>query len=155
MANSRAMDIEVMKIMRETGEFDHINAHFLSDVAGAIQGSDLESLKPYRKLRDSVDDQIAAEIVLNYLKKHNMQFTLKCIAAETNGELAATPKKAQEELDLDDDNQLRDLLSRWIDEENADIVDQNKEYLYAEIESRLKELKTVKPPKRSPAKKSK
>lgn len=151
MANSRALDIEVMKVMRDTGELDHINAHFLSDVAAAIQCSDLESLKPYKKLRDTTDDQIAAEIVLNYLRKHNMEFTLKCIAAETNGELAAMPKKAQDVLDLDEDDQIGDLLSSWIEEDAADsMVEQSKKELYAEISDRLKKLKHV--PRRSPAK---
>jgi hypothetical protein len=53
MSNERnkAIETQVMTMMRDGGHLNQFNARFLSDVAVVIQDNDFDSLKPTRDLR--------------------------------------------------------------------------------------------------------
>ena len=146
--SEKEFDIKVMRLMRDNGQFDHMNAQFLSEVACAIQKSDFESLRPYKTLRETPDDALAAELVLNYLKKHNMQYTLACVTAETNRRLESISKSRKTQLKLKGDDPIGALLTEW-NELGRETVEANSYDLKDDITAYVDDLKKVSTPKRS------
>ena len=146
--SEKEFDIKVMRMMRDNGQFDHMNAQFLSNVACAIQETEFDSLKPYKDLRDTPDDALAAHLVLSYLKKHNMKYTLACVIAETNSQLEAVAKETKPRLNLKSDDPIDEMLTDWNDS-GHETVESNAYELKDEIIAIVDSLKQVSTPKRS------
>jgi hypothetical protein len=135
----KVMDAQVMATMRDSGHFNHLNASFLSEVAVAVQNSDLDSLKPTRDLRETTNDEIAAELVVSYLTKHLLKSTLQCLNAETGGHCTKDEGIAQTELGLQTSDLLDELVIDW-QQSPTELIEANLQTLRNGLERRLAEI---------------
>jgi hypothetical protein len=149
MSSSKAFEIAVMREMRECGVLNQLNASFLSRSADAIQGSEFDSLKPYKTLRGSVDDKIAAALVLRYLRAHHLQQTLNCVDAETQSTLPVATEAEIREVGIGKTGGLPQLWNYW-EGHRDEIRDRNEAELRDVITTRLEGIRSSPSPRRSP-----
>ena len=113
----RQIDIQVMAKMRDLGIIEHLNAHFLSDFAIAVQNSNLTSLKMYKNVNKTTDYQIAADFVLQYLRNHDMNYTLNSLNAETNQKIKPSKNITKKELHFKSEDYLQEALELYLSDE--------------------------------------
>lgn len=140
-AEKKAFDVQVMAKMRDFGAFNQFNAEFLTDVSHAIQESNFNTLKPYKKPRATIDHQIASQIVLNYLTKHNMVQTIECIKSETEGAIVKTDMSDEiaKNIGLETNDYLHEIVQKW-NQESDTILEINNSNLSQTIMNRLQSI---------------
>lgn len=139
----KKIDIQVMKKMRDLGIINHLNAHFISDFAIAVQDSDLTSLKMYKNINKTTDYQIAADFVLQYLRNYNLNYTLNSLNAETKKKIRPQKDITKKELNFTSNDYLDEALQLYLsNEENpSQIKQQNHEKFREALASRIESLK--------------
>lgn len=139
----KQLDMQVMSKMRDLGIIGHLNAHFLSDFAVAVQVSDISSLKMYKKVNKTTDYQIAAEFVLQYLKNHELNYTLNGLYAETNQKITPQKNITKKELHFTSNDYLEEALQSYLSDEGkpAQIKQENHEKFREALASRIESLK--------------
>ena len=137
----RQLDIQVMSKMRDLGVFDHLNSRFLSDFAVAVQNSDLDSLKMYKDVKQTTDFQIAADFVIQYLKNNQLDYTLKCLTAETNDKIVPPPNITKDELNFTTNNYLDEALKMYLNnDQQSEIKKSNHEQFRQALAQRLESI---------------
>lgn len=138
----KKLDVQVMQTMRNRGIFNHLHASLLTDVADIVQDSEYDAFKPYKTIKDDVDSKIAAEIVMEYLKRHGMTDTLRCIAIETRNKLAPKPPSGllKKELNIDVQSGFIEAIHEEWNKNSDDYLAQNDADLQQTIQQRLQAL---------------
>lgn len=113
----RQFDLAVVRELRDTGALNQVQATITADIAQAINESqeDLASVKPFRSFKSTIDYRLANSFVFQYLEKHGMTETIRCINAETDGKLkSAEPGESERELKIkDSEDKIYELRARW------------------------------------------
>jgi hypothetical protein len=132
----KALDIRVLGTMRDCGHLDHLNAEFLSGVSEVAQEANFESVKPYKFLRKSLNDRIAASLVIKFLEQNNMQYTLKSLQCETAADLQKVDEKAEKTLGFRPGDRFWELVHSWVNGGNEAVI-QNREGLRNALQHRV------------------
>ena len=136
--NQKKLNVQVMDEMRKNGSFFDLHARLLANLSEEVQKSDIDGLKPYKKLRKEEEYDVAMECVLRYLENHKMVNTIRSIQAESNNAFKKnTEKPAEITLDIDDcDDPIKVILADF--KENMDqIFFDNRDNLRAMLAARL------------------
>lgn len=146
----KQLDMQVMSKMRDLGIIGHLNAHFLSDFAIAVQDSDISSLKMYKNVNKSTDYQIAADFVIQYLKNHSLNYTLNSLNAETNKKIRPPKNITKKELNFKSNDYLEEALEIYLSDEDkpAQIKQENHQQFRNALEARIESI--LKPAHHSP-----
>lgn len=74
----------VTKYFQEKGVIKHLQAKFLVEISKAVQNSNKRQLAPMKAklVKKGVSSEFAIQFVLHYLKKKNLELTLKCGESE-------------------------------------------------------------------------
>ncbi|OHS95250.1 hypothetical protein TRFO_02233 [Tritrichomonas foetus] len=141
--DNKALDIQVMAKMRDLGIFGHLNAHFLSDFAVAVQDSDLDSLKMYKDVKNTTDYQLAADFVIQYLKRHHLEYTLNAVSAETNDKIIPPKNITKDVLHFKSKDYFEEALNVYLQDgdQPSEIKEQNHERFREELKERLDSIK--------------
>ena len=141
-SEKKALNLQIMRLLQQYGSLNDLHAEICTDTAEAIQDSDIEALKCLKSLRSSVDHQIAHQLVLDYLKKKNMNHTLRCIESE----LKNNPKPEKLDIDIPEtlgidksDNMINDAFQKYISNKE-EIYTENQNALRDKIHQRLEQL---------------
>lgn len=113
---NKELNLHVMRVLMENGILNKVHAGMLTDVAAAVQDSPYDAMKPYKTIKHDTDSEIAAEIVFEFLKRHEMWDTIKCIQTETRSDLKAREPSGivKQHLSIPGkQNILSSLIEKW------------------------------------------
>ena len=139
---NKQFDVDVMKLLVSNGILNSIQAKLVTEISSVVANSEFEAMKPYREIRTDIDNQIATEIVFEYLRKHNMTETIRCIELETKGKLVPpATSNISKEIGI---NEKEDILHHTILDfekkvQNA-LIAQNHDSLIEQIRQRYADL---------------
>ena len=126
----KQLDLQVLQQLVDGGILNHLHAGMLTDVAETVQHSDCDAMKPYKTFKRDENNKIAAEIVFEYLTRHEMWETIRCIETESEGQLNAGVVKRPSGL-VGSKIQIKgtDQLVEKFVEDWFQLLDQNSEFL--------------------------
>ena len=135
----KQLDLKVLQQLVDNGILNHLHAGMLTDVAETVRHSDCEAMKPYKTFKRDENSRIASEIVFEYLTRHKMWETIRCIETETEGQLNAGVLKrpsglVAKTLKISGSSEL---IGKFVGEWQQ-LLDQNSEFL-ADNSRELKE----------------
>lgn len=108
--NRAGLKRRVNDALERKGVARRMKAVYLSLVAEVVMDSDIAELQPCRELRRSPAHDIAAEVVLQYLRKKGFELAAKTGRLETRGALEMG-NTAPKQLGIDKNSVwIRDLL---------------------------------------------
>ena len=138
------LDINVMAKMRDLGIFGHLNARMLSEFASAVQDSNLDSLKMYKDVNQSTDFQLAADFVIQYLKKHHLSYTLSTMKSETQNKISPPSDITEDILHFKSDDFIQEALDIYLQdaEQPNKIKEANHARFREELAERIANLKS-------------
>lgn len=147
----KQLDLKVLTMMLEYGILNHLHSKMITNVAQLVSDIDCQPMKPYKTVKHGENDTVAAEFVFDYLRKHQMWDTIRCIETETNGELSqAVLKKptgiiSREFKITEKEGLLATFTSQWLQMlQDTQIVAENAEHLKQGIAARLEGLQSRK-----------
>ena len=139
----KQLDLQVLSILVEAGILNHLHGKMLSNVAQLVHDIDCKPMKPYKTVRHAQNDNVAAEFVIEYLKRHQMWDTIRCIEAETDGELSqASVKKPTGVIEREfkitqKEGLLEAFAQQWMDLLQENIIEDNAAALKEGIAARI------------------
>jgi hypothetical protein len=100
----------------DCGILNNVCAHGAALVADAIMKTNLDGLKPYKTFPDGVDHEIAMQLILEYLNRHELFETLRTVKIETLDQFPSDRSPVLEnELGLSGvEGACTDLTNDWI-----------------------------------------
>lgn len=135
--------------LKEKGILNYFQARFISSVAQVVENSDISCLKPYRNLYDSVADEIASQIVVQFFLKHNLNLTMSTANYEYPDFLKIRDLSILSALKIRDmdsssftSNPLHSLLNSWKEMKDT-VVLLNKQKMRKEIKERLEYIEKI------------
>ena len=136
--NQKKLNVQVMDEMRKNGSFFDLHARLLANLSEEVQKSDIDGLKPYKRLRTEEQYKCAEECVLRYLENHKMVNTIRAIQAESHNAFKRNPEKSAEIiLDIDDcEDPIQEVLADF-KQNMSEIFYNNRDDLRAELSQRL------------------
>jgi hypothetical protein len=98
----------IVRMMNEFGIMNHLYASLLASIGRAVQDSDIAILKRSKEISTTRNHQIAAFLVFKYMTQHKLDETRRCIADESDGQIASNvpPDFA--------DQTLATLINDWL-----------------------------------------
>jgi hypothetical protein len=138
-------NIAIMAALIDRGVLNYLQSKLISEIAAAVEQTDLISMKPYRSPPDELDYLMAIDLVFEYLLTHNLVQTMKCIRSESPSIVPRTTAKARLHQYLRVGSSgvraLRGLVHSWTTADSAAIVHQNHTQTADIIARRLAALK--------------
>ncbi|KAH0795827.1 hypothetical protein GPJ56_000194 [Histomonas meleagridis] len=113
----------------------------LADISETLQDSNFDSMKMIKSIKDDIDHKLAAEFVFEYLQRHGMKNTIRCIELETNKKLSQKPvsNNIKKELNIDaKENLLSALCEDWL-KNSEQYLQKNETQFRTQLEARLKD----------------
>ena len=138
--DQKQINVQVMDEMRKSGAFFDLHARLLANLAEEIQKSDIDGLKPYKKLRKEQPYEMAMECVLRYLEKRKMQNTIRAIQAESNNSFKKGKDSVEVILNIDDTDDPIAVNLQYFQENLDTIFFDNRDDLRADLSERLSKL---------------
>ena len=150
----KKFDVQVMRLLSEHGILNMLNATMVTDIADEVNKSPYDALKPYKDLKDDIDNQIAMEIVLQFLKNKKMEETLRCISVETNKKMIPKPSSGivKRELGIaESDDAIYDIFQDYTEkiQSGNNVFDHIHNQLIENIKERIKNSQSTKSKDRS------
>ena len=98
--SSESRDTAILRTMWGCGVMHHLHASLLASVGRAVQRSDIAVLKRSKDISTTTNHQIAAFLIFQYLKRHNLEATVRCAIDESDEQISgdAPPDFADETL---------------------------------------------------------
>lgn len=129
--------------LKEKGILNYFQARYISSVAQAVEKSDINCLKPYKNIYDSVADEIASQIIVQYLHRKNLKLTINTANYEypnfleiRNLSILSSLKISNEDLSSHKADSLHCLFKCWNETKDA-TVKTNKLAMRQEIQAKL------------------
>ena len=148
----KQLDLNVVRLLQTNGIFNYIHAHTVTEISAAVQSSNIDAYKFFKNIKTDPDNLIAQQVVLQYLQRHKMTETLRCIALETKNRMSpgGIPKEVQTNLDISEkENVLYHIVNLYMTKMET-IVSENQNKLKKKITDRLNNLDNAPPSKPSP-----
>jgi hypothetical protein len=138
---NRALHARVFAEMTNRGILNYVSACGVSLAASAIIDSDQDGLKPYKDFPVDLNNQIAMELVFDYLSRQSLSETLTTIAKETDGRFpAGLSSIAENELGITDQQPCAALTADWL--RNGDRIRRaNDDALLREVHEGIADVK--------------
>ena len=125
--------------MRNSGALNNLESFYISLVVNEIKDNNkFVVLKPYKIIKTEKPYLIAAQIVLQFLEKKSLKYSLSTLSSETEGQIAKkNPSLVQNSLNIfSDDLFITELMNDWNKIKNK-IVPKNKENFRKLLQKRL------------------
>lgn len=139
----------IMEGLSEKGILNELQAHFVCDVAGMIQESDIDILKPHKELNQSDAYELAKQTALQFLVKHNLIHTLKAAQNEYPSQMELNENSAEvgRKLKIQDDSLwVHEIVEDW-NKRREEMQKKSKKNFKKHITQRLEHLSDEEPPK--------
>ena len=129
--------------LEKKGVLNHFQAKFISQVTNEIQNSENDKvfcLKPFKEIHESIQNEIASQIIVQYLTKHNLEYTLKTANYEFDDYYQFRNLNVLNKLEITDkSDSLHSLFITWKSTKDQ-AIKKNKKVFLKKLASRLQEI---------------
>lgn len=137
------LNVKVLDSMKKTGAFMKLYSFFLLKIDEEAQNQDIPVMKPYRKFKNTKADQIAADLVMQFLNSKKYTNTIESIKLESkNSEIFESSSSSLHEKELSiakSSHPIQSLVKEWM-KNVTDPFYENRDRLAAEIQRRYSRL---------------
>lgn len=138
--------------LNDKGILNYFQARYISEVANVIEKSDINCLKPYKNIYESKADEIASQIIVQFLLKNNLKLTINTANYEYANLFHIKDLSVSSSLQIpkkdSKSNLLHDLLQFW-KETKDETVKLNKQKMRQEIQEKFDYIDKIDEQKRS------